>query len=198
MNNSTIDYYKNNAKVLMERYNSADMSSLHSIISKYIIAPTTVIDIGFGSGRDILFLRSLGCDVYGVDPVEDFVEFAQKHFEKPENFIVGSFNSDFPNAWKSKFDILISIAVWMHLKPDEYPQAINSMKYLLAKGGMVILSFSVGARQGLDGRYFETLNADNVTGVFAEYGFKVIDVFCNIDGLGRDTIDWVTVILRND
>lgn len=73
MSSQTQQFYEKNSHALIERYDSADMSALHQLLAKHIPHNSKVIDIGFGSGRDIAFLRLLGHDVYGIDPVEAFV-----------------------------------------------------------------------------------------------------------------------------
>lgn len=63
MTNQTQEFYESNAHNLMERYDSADMSALHHLFAKHIPPNSKVIDIGFGSGRDLAYLQSHGYDV---------------------------------------------------------------------------------------------------------------------------------------
>jgi len=59
---ATLKFYESNVGILSERYESADMIMLHNQLLKYIPAKSKVIDIGFGSGRDLAYLRSNGLD----------------------------------------------------------------------------------------------------------------------------------------
>jgi 2-polyprenyl-3-methyl-5-hydroxy-6-metoxy-1,4-benzoquinol methylase len=137
--NNTIAFYETNVGLLISRYDSADMSELHQLLAKHITPNSKIIDIGFGSGRDLAFLQSNGYDIYGIDPVEAFVIQAQHRFtDIREHFRVGSFiSSDIPSDWLNSFDTVISIAVWMHLKAHERPKAIDTIKALVKPNGIV-------------------------------------------------------------
>lgn len=196
----TLNYYEASAPMLIERYESADMSDLHSFLSHHIPRNSKVIDIGFGSGRDLAFLKSTGYCIYGIDPVEEFVSQAKKRFSDiAEHFIPGSFlSAEFPSDWRNSFDAVISIAVWMHLKSNEHAAAIETIKSLLKPNGIVVLSFSLGGRNSDDGRHFEPLELQDVINEFAEAGFTLIDSECTADALARDSIQWVTAVFKYD
>lgn len=198
MSSQTQQFYEQNSHALIERYDAADMSALHQLLAKYIPHNSKVIDIGFGSGRDLVFLRSQGHNVYGIDPVEAFVIQAQHRFtDIHEHFRVGSFlSSDVPSHWLNSFDAVISVAVWMHLKPEERPKAIETIKSLVKPDGIVVLSFSLGRRESDDGRHFEPLELQEVIQEFSHAGFSLIESQCTHDSLGRDSIQWATVVFK--
>lgn len=198
MSSQTQQFYDNHSHDLIERYNSADMSELHQLLAKHIPSNSKIIDIGFGSGRDLAFLQSKGHDIYGIDPVGAFVIQAQHSFmDIREHFRVGSFlSSDIPSDWLNSFDSVISIAVWMHLKAHERPKAIETIKALVKPNGIVILSFSLGGRDSDDGRHFEPLELQAVIDEFNDAGFSLMESVCTQDSLGRDTIEWATVVLK--
>jgi SAM-dependent methyltransferase len=198
MSSQTQQFYEQNFHDLIKRYESVDMSALHQLFAKHIPLKSKVIDIGFGSGRDLAFLESSGHNIYGVDPVESFVVQVQHRFpDIREHFRVGSFlSSDIPSEWLHSFDAVISIAVWMHLKAVERPKAIELIKSLLKPNGMIILSFSLGGRDNDDGRHFEPLELQEVIDEFSDAGMSLIESVCTNDSLGRDSIEWATVVLK--
>jgi len=51
--NKTQTYYNQNHKELIERYNSATLPQLNKLFNQYIQKSHKVLDIGFGSGRDL-------------------------------------------------------------------------------------------------------------------------------------------------
>lgn len=197
---TTQEFYESNAKSLIDRYESADMSILHHKLIMSIPADSKIIDIGFGSGRDLAFMQSKGYDIYGIDPVEVFVDQAKNRFiDIAEHFRIGSFlSTDFPSDWVNTFDAVISIAVWMHLIVDEYIDAIETIKSLLKPNGTVVLSFSLGGRESNDGRHFELLKLQDIINEFVKYGFTLVDSECTHDSLGRDSIQWATVVFKYD
>lgn len=64
MSSQTQQFYEKNSRDLIARYDSADMSALHQLLVKHIPPKSKVIDIGFGSGRDLAFLRLQGYHFY--------------------------------------------------------------------------------------------------------------------------------------
>lgn len=76
MDQSTINYYRDNAKQVAERYESV-VSDLSKHFSDSFNTRRKVLDIGGGSGRDLAMLHKLGYATYGVDPASEFVELAQ-------------------------------------------------------------------------------------------------------------------------
>ena len=76
--NKTQIYYNQNNKELIERYNSATLPQLNKLLKKHIQKSYKVLDIGFGSDRDLRFIHSLGAECWGVDATEEFVTQLQK------------------------------------------------------------------------------------------------------------------------
>ncbi len=195
----TQHFYETYAADLIKRYDSADMSALHQQLNKYIPVNSKVIDIGFGSGRDLSFLRTQGYEIFGIEPVESFVSQAKNRFtDIADHFRTGSFlYTDVPSNWLKSFDAVISIAVWMHLKTDEHAKAIKTIRSFLKANGIVVLSFSLGRRESDDGRHFEPLTLQDVIDEFANAGFALVDLQCTEDSLGRDSLQWATVIFKS-
>jgi SAM-dependent methyltransferase len=59
VNQSTIDYYNQNADKLAELYETADMSSVHRLLVRFLREKGSVLEIGCGSGRDAAFLIAI-------------------------------------------------------------------------------------------------------------------------------------------
>ncbi len=61
---------------------------------RFLEKPCRVLDMGCGSGRDAIFLASVGCTVTAIDHLPDAIEMAKKlesrYFDKPQvNWVVG-------------------------------------------------------------------------------------------------------------
>ena len=133
MTSSTIKYYDSRADELIERYNSADMSELYTVFDRYIQPGQKVLDIGFGSGRDMLYLKRKGVDVFGVDASEVFVRHFKERQPSRRQIVFHSILPDIaiPKEHEHSFDVIYSIATWMHLPKEAHFEAIESMKYFL-------------------------------------------------------------------
>lgn len=197
MKSNTLDYYDKNASNLYERYNSADMTKVHKILDKYISGSDKVLDIGFGSGRDLLHLKRRGITGWGVDGSKSFVDIFTSDYQSFKERI---FHSVLPslslsNDFKEFFSVIYSIATWMHLPKEEHFEAILSIKKYLKPGGKVIISYSVTARKN-DPRYFEDINPEQLALLFETFGFSLIESTTTSDGLGRDNITWITQVFE--
>ena len=196
---STIDFYNNKSSELIQRYDNAEMSSLHKLLSTYIPMKSKVLDIGFGSGRDLQYLHDNNYDIWGIDPSQSFVENAKERFtDKRNQFFEASLPFEKNLFELTKFDAVISIAVWMHLKLQNYPEAVKNIINVSKPDSMIIISYSEGLRAEEDGRYFENVNLDYLCELFSNKGFNLIETVKNEDGLSRGSLTWVTVIFKHD
>ena len=68
------NYYDINAKDYIENTINCDMSIHYEKFLKYLPAKGKILDIGFGSGRDMIYFKSLGYNVEGIDTSLEFVK----------------------------------------------------------------------------------------------------------------------------
>jgi len=197
MKSTTLDYYNKNAPELYERYNSADMSKVHKILDNYTNASCKVLDIGFGSGRDLIHLKRRGITAWGIDGSKSFVDIFKNDYKSFEERIFQSILPaiDLPKEFECFFNVIYSIATWMHLPKEEHFEAILNIKKYLRPGGKVIISYSVSKRKE-DSRFFESINPEQLAILFDTFGFDLIESSSNSDGLGRDDIIWVTQVFH--
>jgi cyclopropane fatty-acyl-phospholipid synthase-like methyltransferase len=191
---STITYYESNSNDLITSYETADMSNLHAFLLSNLFPNSRVLDIGFGSGRDLAFLRDNNFDVWGIDPAQKFVDHAKERFSDiSDHFFTATLpDLDIPKELQHSFDSIILIAVWMHLPEEMYTDSIKSLCSLLKSEGKIILSYSITPRAGETERYFKDINSDLLQALFEEHGCTKISNTTNKDGLGKREITWVT------
>lgn len=196
MNKNT--FYSKNYDSLIKKYNSANMSTLYKLFDKYITKNTKVLDIGFGSCRDLLYLDNLGCKVYGIDETKEFVENAKKVFPpKESNFYQDSLpNLINNNFFNKKFDAIICIAVWMHLEHEEYEESIRNIVKLLSTNATLIISYSKGTREINDDRNFIEINEELLFRLLKKNNLKLIYKTYNEDSLNRNELVWETIVLK--
>ena len=170
------------------------MSQLHQLLLKYIPKNSTVLDIGFGSGRDLDFLQNNGYDIWGIDPSTKFLENAKNRFPTEQNqFFEASVPFDKKEVGLDKgFDAVITIAMWMHLQHKQYKNAVESIVSVLNSSSTVIISYSEGSRVG-DERYLVEVDLKYLVELFKERNFALVDTIKHDDSLDRDSLIWVTV-----
>ena len=197
MKEQTIKYYDDNALELIDNYNNANMEKVYKVMGKYISHGDKVLDIGFGSGRDIIYFSSKNIDMWGIDGSQVFIETFKGKYPKFSNHI---FHSILPklylgNKKENFFDVIYSIATWMHLPKSDYTEAILNIKKNLKQDGVFILSYSYNIRQN-DPRFFETIIPEEIILLFQTLGFELVESIKSQDGLKRNRIKWITQIFR--
>ena len=197
---STIAHYESNSDNLIAAYESADMNNLHTFFLLNLSPQSKVLDIGFGSGRDLAFLQNSGFDIWGIDPSQKFVDHAKERFNNiSDHFFKASLpDLDIPKELLHSFDNVILIAVWMHLPRKIYEDAIKSLCFLLKPHGKIILSYSITPRSGETERFFENVDSNMLQTFFERHGCTKVDTITNKDGLGEREITWVTEVYIYD
>lgn len=191
-------YYEQNSMSLLKKYNQADMMNLYLLFDKYFKKKSNILDIGFGSGRDLIHLNQKGFNIWGIDPVDEFIENIKKTFpNKTSNFYKGSLPSLIKNfqVYK-KFDAIICIAVWMHLKYSEYETSITNISKISKNGAIFIISYSKGTRKQKDSRIFFDIDIKLLLNLLKKHDFHLMEQYTNIDSLNRDELAWETLILK--
>lgn len=196
----TINYYNKTADNLVVTYEHADMSDLHACLLTNLHHGSKVLDIGFGSARDLFFLEQNGYDIWGVDPSRKFVQYAKKRFSAISDHFFKTSLPDLivPKELLHSFDSVILVAVWMHLPKEMYEDSIKSICSLLKPQGKIILSYSITPRVGETERYFENVDGDMIKVLFEKHGCTKITTTENKDGLREREITWVTEVYRYD
>lgn len=197
---STIIYYDNTSDTLISSYEAADMSKLHSLLLSNLSPKSKVLDIGFGSGRDLAFLHNNGFNIWGIDPSQKFVDHVKERFSGiSDHFFKASLpHLDIPKVLLHSFDSVTLIAVWMHLPKKMYEDSIKSLCSLLKPKGTIILSYSITPRVGESERYFENVDSNMIKVFFEKHGCTKVTTTKNKDGLRERNIAWVTEVYRYD
>ena len=68
----TINYYNLNADYYIKDTINSNMTELYSLFEKHIKPKSTILDLGFGSARDLLYFKNKGYITYGIDPCLEF------------------------------------------------------------------------------------------------------------------------------
>ena len=78
-----------------------------AIVARFISAVDRVLVIGCGTGRDLIPLLRMGCEVVGIDPVPEIVAMARRELEKRQlqSSIVEGYFED--TAVPGRFDVVL-------------------------------------------------------------------------------------------
>jgi len=198
----TLSYYKNNAKHLSQRYESAKVDHIHSLLLHSFPSKSYLLEIGCGSGRDAAFMHQNGCDVLAIDGSREMISEAKRcHPELTDRLQVIKVPDELYFELSS-FDGVYSIATLMHLEKDSIDSTFEKIVMILKSGGKFFFSVSIQRDdvddQGKDeqGRHFTSLSEAEWIRCCEKHGLKLEYSEITGDGLDRDGIVWLTCIVR--
>lgn len=201
MRTNTINYYEKNANLLINRYESADVNEVQTLLLQTFVNKSKLLEIGCGSGRDASFMIRSNYDVIAIDGSKNMIKEAKKiHPELSEKLLHKTLPNDL--YFNISFDGIYSIATLMHLSRDDLETAISKIYDLLNQNGKFLMSVSLFRsdinQNGFDekGRFFLVLNFDEWIKLCENIGFKILDKKTNKDGLNRDGIEWLTLVAQ--
>ncbi|OGW37350.1 MAG: hypothetical protein A2Y97_05625 [Nitrospirae bacterium RBG_13_39_12] len=201
MDEQTIKYYKENAVEVFSRY-----SNVQNGISKYFAISfppqTKILDIGAGSGRDIMKLLKLGYDAYGIEPCEELRTVAIENYPELAGRIKSGGLPDFENPFDEQFDGILCSALIMHIPREHLFNSLFSIRNTLKSNGRLLLSFPLSRpdindkQRDKDGRLFILHNPDYLQLLFERIGFQLIGKWKNDDSLERVGYSWITMLFQ--
>jgi len=198
--NTTLDYYKNNSSMLVNRYESADVTCVQNLLLQTFKKKNRLLEIGCGSGRDASFMFKNGFDVIAIDGSENMINEAKKIHPEISNFL---YTKVLPHEleFETKFDGIYSIATLMHLSFEDVKLTLTKIFNLLNSNGKFLMSVSLFRddidKNGFDnkGRFFLVLPQNRWIELCKDIGFKIESIKTNKDGLNRSGIEWLTLIM---
>ena len=189
----TDKYYKDNSKEFILGTKDCNMSVQYNFFLKYLNKDSKrILDLGFGSGRDSLYFKSLGYDIYAIDPVEEFCKYARDlGLDNIYNITAEEMTFD------SLFDGIWACASLLHIESNKLIDVFNKCYKALNDNGIMYCSFKYGTYEGeRKGRYFTDLNEEMFKEIIEATNFKVVDTLITDDVRPDREERWLNVIIK--
>ena len=185
-------YYQEHAKDFIKDTFDCDMSEQYRFFEKYLNEKGTILDIGFGSGRDSLYFQSKGYDVYAIDPEDEFVNHA-KELGLRNVYKLKAEEIDFIN----KFDGIWACASLLHVCSNNLKETFGRCAKALKNNGIMYASFKYGDFEGeRNGRHYLDLNENSFNRYLMGNGLKLIEMLISVDVRPGRNEKWLNVLLR--
>jgi 2-polyprenyl-3-methyl-5-hydroxy-6-metoxy-1,4-benzoquinol methylase len=156
-----------------------------------------LLDIGFGSGRDLALLARMGFDVYGVDPSAEFIQLAHHTHPELQGRLSVSGLPELGIPFGGKFDGVLCYGVLMHLNLEALTRSVQSLRACLKLHGRVIIAIPA-KKPGIDiqhrdeeGRLFQLHRGQDLQSLFVSNGFELIEQWSNQDNIDETGIEWL-------
>lgn len=185
-------YYTENADAFIENTINCDMSVQYNLFLKYAKEQGKILDLGFGSGRDMIHFKNLGFDVEGIDPTEVFVENMKK-----QGFNVRKQYAE-EIIEENVYDGIWACASLLHVKKENLNDVFKRCFNALKEKGILYCSFKYGEFEGIrNERFFVYLNEESFKDIIKDTGFDIEKITYTLD-VRPDRADekWINAILR--
>jgi SAM-dependent methyltransferase len=187
------DFYKHHFQVYHDRTFWVDPSSFLNTLTIHLESGNTVVDVGCGSGRDILWLNNRGYDVIGLERSSGLAGLARKHTTCP--IIEADFETY--NFTKLSADALLLIGTLVHLPRPKFSITLKAICRALKKHGFLLITMKQGKGTVTDpdGRQFYLWQDRDLRDVFQSQNLPVIDFFRQPSKINPDEI-WLGYVLN--
>jgi SAM-dependent methyltransferase len=134
--------YTEEAEELFRRYEAIPAADAHRAVLHLIpAAPSNVLDIGSGTGRDAAWLAAMGHRVVAVEPTAAMRIPAMALHPSPR---IEWLDDSLPDLAVLRtrgetFDLVMLTAVWMHLDEAQRSRAMPNVASLVRPGGAMIM-----------------------------------------------------------
>ena len=189
----TIDYYDNNADWYYWTTVGVDMDAMRKKFASYLPNEARVLDMGCGSGRDVLAFSDMGHDAVGLDASKELLKLAE------ERLGIKTIFADMVR-WKASepYDGIWCCASLIHLNSAEKEMFFKNLDYNLKPGGIIYISVKDGIKTGVDedGRYYSNCTEAELRKYLEDAGCEILEVLTTDDAMDRERFKWLNVFAR--
>lgn len=135
MSKRVIKFYKNNYDKYASSTGLIIMNYQYEFVEPYVKKGYRVLDCGFASGRDIIYFKGAGCDVFGVDIIDGFTKRLRNLGLKnvfTMDFLTTPYDEFFDLVWMNDF---IS-----QFNQNDYEKVFEKLYELLKPNGYAYIS----------------------------------------------------------
>ncbi|MER6630964.1 class I SAM-dependent methyltransferase [Streptomyces sp. NPDC000987] len=155
--------------------------------------PARVADLGAGSGRDAAALAVLGHDVVAVEPTPELREIGQRLHADAAITWIDSALPGLPGV-HGPFDLVLIVAVWMHLEHGDREAAMTRVRSLLSPTGRVLITLRHGPVP--PGRHMFDVPLSETVRLARRAGLDVLTVRQQPDLQRRPGVSWSVLLLQ--
>jgi SAM-dependent methyltransferase len=172
---------------------SVNPSSFLSPLAERLEAGASILDVGCGSGRDLLWLKNRGFSVRGFERSPALAELARKNAGC--EVVEGDFTTYDFSAKQS--DAVILIGALVHVPPVDFTSILRNITAALKMDGLMLITAKEGngRSDGVDGRTFYLHWDSDLRAVFAALGFAILEFSRDVSKMGTGEI-WLRYLLK--
>ncbi|RJP38482.1 MAG: class I SAM-dependent methyltransferase [Desulfobacteraceae bacterium] len=194
---TAIDYYRTHWAQYHDKTINIDPAGFLSGFVRHLRHGDHVLDVGCGSGRDLLWLKQRGFSVTGFDASPGLAELARRHAGCL--VIEGDFETfDFQAL---SVDAVLMSGSLVHLPHDRLAPALSNIVNALRKTPEARVYLSLKEGEGLSrhthNRIYYLWQDQDIRSIFADLGLTVLETSRSESARGTGEI-WLGYILARD
>ena len=171
---STIQYYNENADAFVSRTVDIDMSNIYPKFTSLLPCDGKILDAGCGSGRDAQYFLSQGFEVVAIDASEEMVKCASNLMGQDAvqmKFDDVTFSNEFDGVW--------ACASLLHVKKENFVSTLNILVNALKSSGVIYVSLKQRESSvPVGSRHFSYYSADEVNAIISDQpGLVLLDLW---------------------
>lgn len=197
MDNQTIQFYHQNAHAIAATHRRA-ADGIERRFAQAFAPGGSVLDIGFGSGRDLKALIDAGYDGYGIEPCNQFIDSAIEYFPDLHGRVKKDALPALETIDENSYDGILCSAVLMHLPEELLFDSVYAIRRVLKEHGRLLISIpvdpTIANQRDPNGRLFNGVTPENFQLIFERIGFRMISRWNDPDSLGRGYRNWAVLL----
>ncbi len=186
----TKQYYSTNYKEYISTTQKVDMTEHYRRFLPYLSQGAKILDVGFGSGRDMLYFESKEYNVLGIDNVSEFVDNGKANGLNVEL-------CDFHNLpYIETFDGIWACASLLH--SNNLPLAFDNLNKALKVGGHIYLSMKYGNGANIEnGRFYQYIDEEKLKELCQNSNLSIVEIYNSEDLLKRNN-GWINAVFTKN
>jgi SAM-dependent methyltransferase len=187
------DYYHKHPNEYHEQTFHIDPTPFLTPLAYHLKPGDTILDIGCGSGRDLLWFKQRGFHVIGFERSSGLAELAR------ENVGCEVFEGDFETHDFSDIhaDAILLVGALVHVPHERVNDILQHVTNGLKEGGKVLITLKEGDGRYTDdqGRVSYLWKDTDLRKIFADLNFCILDFKKQIS-LVRESDTWLGYVLE--
>jgi SAM-dependent methyltransferase len=186
------DFYQKNYKAYHEKTFSIDPSSFLEPLARRLPAEAFILDVGCGSGRDLLWMKKQGFDVIGFERSLELAELARENAGC--EVIEGDFETyDFSTML---VDAVMLVGAMVHTPYERFAEVFKNIAAAISNHGNVLITLKEGQgdRSDADNRTFYLWKDQKAREMFDALSFMVRDYSKAVSKTGSGDV-WMSYVL---
>lgn len=191
--NQTSNYYNQHAQAFFENTYQVEMESLYAPFLRYLPEQASILDLGCGSGRDILAFKKKGYQVEAIDYSAELVKKAREL----TNIEVRQ-QSFYDLAENNKYDGIWACASLLHCERYRLTEVLGLIVKALKPNGVCYMSFKYGdTDREKEGRSFTDLNEQQAYDLLKQIDQALLlQQWITVDKRPDSTEEWLNILIR--